>query len=680
MQKEECFPDYSCYLTHERATNLAGFNEAAPFRMNIPPTPSGKCSFLNFGKMRFIAIFLSLTIALGCLQAVAQKPSELAAKAGEAMQQQDYFSAAQYFAEALKKDSSDYRWWYDYAEASRLSNDFVHAERAYKKVSEKDNGKNFPWALFYYGETIKIQGKYKEASKIFEKSFRRFQKKYPPVGVASKRGIEDCTFALAALKNPVEVGISRADSLVNSPGSDLAPLSLKGFLYYSSSGNSTGKNQIRKWKIASREKAFSLRSDTAVHLSSVTQNKSGEYSICSVCKKDDGLLRCKLAECNIKENSIDSLVLLPEDLNIKGKTQTHPALGRIGDTEYLFFASDRDGGLGGMDIWLSRRNIDGTWQKPVNAGPQINTPGNEVSPFLCSPCHLLFFSSDGRTGMGGFDIFRAKMLDAGFSEAENMGVPFNTGYHEVNFTLSDDRKKAWFSSNRPDKKNPDQSCCNDIFSVDFPQTDDQEIITEPADTLFLLGNKITTLVPLSLFFNNDEPDRKTLNTTTNKNYKQTCEEYLKEKDNYLKAYSRGLKEGKKEKAITEMEDFFEDSVRAGIRGLEDFTNIMHDILLRGGKIEIIMKGYCSPLASTDYNINLAKRRTSSLRNYFKEWNGSALLPYMTNGTLNIKEEQIGEIKSTTQVSDNPNDQAKSVYSLSAAKERKIEIIAVSTTR
>jgi hypothetical protein len=93
-----------------------------------------------------------------------------------------------------------------------------------------------------------------------------------------------------------------------------------------------------------------------------------------------------------------------------------------------------------------------------------------------------------------------------------------------------------------------------------------------------------------------------------------------------------------------------------------------------------MKGYCSPLASTDYNINLAKRRIVSLKNYFSEWNQGILATYLNKGLLKITEEEIGELKASALVSDNPNEQAKSVYSLSAALERKIEIIAVGAER
>lgn len=630
--------------------------------------------------MRFLFGFLFLLQTFLFFEARAQKPSQLAEKGSEALKQNDFFSAAQYYEEALKKDSSEVSWWFDYAESCRLSQNYSSAERAYLKVNELDKGKEFPWAMFYLGETKKIQGKYKEASKLFEKSIRRFQKKNPPLKLASERGLDDCKFALEALKNPVEVAIHRAPPIVNTSGSDLAPLSRKGWLYFSSTNPENGKNQLKKWRLDSSENPFFLSSDSSLHISSISLGEDNGYRICSVCQSENSRLRCKLAEFSISGDGIlDSIRYLPEPINLSGSNQTHPSLGKIGDTEFLFFSSDREGGEGGMDIWYSRRKKGGLWEKPIQAGKEINTEKDEISPYLCSPCEIVFFSSDGRTGMGGLDIFRSKMLLSGFSPAENMGAPFNSGYHEVNFSLSDEGKKAWFSSNRPDENKKTETCCNDLFSIEFPGKINEDSLLTVKDSIRILGKKISTLVPLSLYFNNDEPDRKTISPTTAQNYKNTCEEYLKDEANYFKAYSKGLHEERKEKAISEIEDFFEDSVRAGLGALETFTDLMFNILQKGGKIEITMKGYCSPLASSDYNINLAKRRICSLKNYFNEWSKGALLSNMEDGSLILREEQIGELKTASQVSDNPNDQLNSVYSLSAALERRIEIVAVSTS-
>jgi site-specific recombinase XerD len=123
-------------------------------------------------------------------------------------------------------------------------------------------------------------------------------------------------------------------------------------------------------------------------------------------------------------------------------------------------------------------------------------------------------------------------------------------------------------------------------------------------------------------------------------------------------------------------------VEAGMQDLEKFAKLMEEVLARGEKVKITMKGYCSPLASTDYNVNLAKRRISSLRNYFGEYKDGVFKKYISEenpaaATLLLTDVEIGELP-LSNVSDDVKDVKNSVYSPYAARERKIQIIAVSS--
>lgn len=115
--------------------------------------------------------------------------------------------------------------------------------------------------------------------------------------------------------------------------------------------------------------------------------------------------------------------------------------------------------------------------------------------------------------------------------------------------------------------------------------------------------------------------------------------------------------------------------------LEKFALLLEQVLAKNEKVKITMKGYCSPLASTDYNVNLAKRRISSLRNYFNEYKGGMFVKYVDNpdstrGSITYEDVEIGELP-ISRVSDDLKDKKNSVYSPFAARERKIQIIAVS---
>ncbi len=118
------------------------------------------------------------------------------------------------------------------------------------------------------------------------------------------------------------------------------------------------------------------------------------------------------------------------------------------DTRELYFVSDRPGGYGGYDIWVSRF-ADGLWQLPMNAGPNINTKGNETAPYMNMDNKTFYFTSDGWMGMGGTDIFMCKKInDTTYTRATNIGYPINTAYDEKSECATLDGSKLYFASDR----------------------------------------------------------------------------------------------------------------------------------------------------------------------------------------------------------------------------------------
>lgn len=119
------------------------------------------------------------------------------------------------------------------------------------------------------------------------------------------------------------------------------------------------------------------------------------------------------------------------------------------DGQLMIFSSTRKGGLGGADLWMSRRRPDGTWENPVNMGPVINSPENDLMPFLHTDGRTLYFSSKGHKGLGGYDIFYSR-LDANnqWSPPVNIGSPINTEGDELGFFVSLDGTRAFFTSDK----------------------------------------------------------------------------------------------------------------------------------------------------------------------------------------------------------------------------------------
>ncbi|MCQ2284958.1 MAG: OmpA family protein [Bacteroidales bacterium] len=144
---------------------------------------------------------------------------------------------------------------------------------------------------------------------------------------------------------------------------------------------------------------------------------------------------------------------LGPNINRKDSWESQPSLSS--DGKLLFFASDRPGSIGGSDIWFSERNSDGTWRKPVNLGPTINTAYDERSPFLHTDSKTLYFSSQsspsasGHDGIGGQDIFYSKLNERGnWSKPVNLGYPINSDGDDVNFFVSLDGKTGYFCSRK----------------------------------------------------------------------------------------------------------------------------------------------------------------------------------------------------------------------------------------
>lgn len=134
------------------------------------------------------------------------------------------------------------------------------------------------------------------------------------------------------------------------------------------------------------------------------------------------------------------------------------------DGKTIYFASNRPGGFGGMDIYVIKMNDKGEWGDAVNLGSEVNTKYNEDAPFIHPDQWTLFFTSDGHNTMGGRDIFVTRLFNDKWTKPENMGYPINTTADDNYFTLTADGRKGYFSSNRKGG-----SGGQDIYTIDMPE-------------------------------------------------------------------------------------------------------------------------------------------------------------------------------------------------------------------
>lgn len=148
------------------------------------------------------------------------------------------------------------------------------------------------------------------------------------------------------------------------------------------------------------------------------------------------------------------------------------------DGSMLFFSSNRRGGYGGNDIWYSHRLEDGSWAEVQNLGSLINTPQDEVSPFIYFNNELLFFASDGHMGFGGKDLFMSKLGQEGFSEPENLGYPINDHQDQLALFITAQQDFGYYTENTYDEGKVDSSL---LYRFNFPKEidlGDKLVVTE----------------------------------------------------------------------------------------------------------------------------------------------------------------------------------------------------------
>lgn len=161
--------------------------------------------------------------------------------------------------------------------------------------------------------------------------------------------------------------------------------------------------------------------------------------------KNVKLYQSRLYEGRVSKNIWFSASLLdiPET---EGYSVAHPCLSL--DGKMLFFTSNMTGGYGGTDIYLSLKNDDGTWSAPQNLGNQVNSEADEITPYYHTEDGNLYFASNREGGMGGFDIYEARKEGAFFEKVKDLGAPINSEDDDISFIINDSKRLGYFASNR----------------------------------------------------------------------------------------------------------------------------------------------------------------------------------------------------------------------------------------
>lgn len=279
------------------------------------------------------------------------------------------------------------------------------------------------------------------------------------------------------------------------------------FMYSERENGEFGPGQSLPWPFNQTEhESGSLTAD----------NNTLFLMICKFTKDQRRYYNCDICISKREGEYWGELQNLGPGVNQDSTWEAQPSISS--DGKELYFTSDRQGGLGGYDIWKSTMQEDGTWGKAVNMGPSVNTEGDEMSPYIHSDSQTLYFASGSRTdengdvhsghmGMGGYDIFFIKVgKEQQWKKPKNIGYPINTIDDEIAFFVSTDGKLAYFASNKIDgnggwdiysfelyeEARPEKV----LFVKGYVQDEDDQPIREATVELKNVTTKAVTTVPV----------------------------------------------------------------------------------------------------------------------------------------------------------------------------------------
>jgi tetratricopeptide (TPR) repeat protein len=315
-------------------------------------------------------------------------------------------------------------------------------------------------ALFYLATAYRINYKFDKAKEAFTKYAATLLPDDHENQDFVKHEIEVCSTAKDLIAHPVSFTEENIGELFNDEKSNFNPV-------ISADGKSFAYMVALKFYDAIMYSRLANGKWTAPLNITPELQSDGDFYIS--CLSADGkqlfLSRDDNYNSDIYSSSLtggvwSKTVKLNKNINTK-YWESHGFLSE--DGEELIFASDRPGGFGGLDLYLSRK-VNGDWGPVVNLGPEINTPFNEDRPFLINKGKTLFFSSQGHENIGGYDLFRSDMQPNGlWNKPQNLGYPLNTPDDNVFFMPIGDGKSGYYS----DIKESTGYGKEDIYKITF---------------------------------------------------------------------------------------------------------------------------------------------------------------------------------------------------------------------
>jgi len=414
----------------------------------------------------------------------------------------DYYKAIPMYEQLLKSYPGNYQIYEKLADSYFRINDSENAERCYARLVDTTAVKSE--YLLRYAQELARNGKYSLSKQWYSK----FVEARPDDsrGPAFSRAYENIRPFFADSASYV---IRKMP--FNSEQSDFSPMYYKDGLVFASARHEFSIIHIwYNWTSSSYLDLFFAKPDdiraNPIDKGINTKYHEGSMTFCPTQdtiiftrsnfyrmrfgRSNEGINKLKLYQARYDATQKDWVDVKPLSINNNEYSVGHPALSNNGQD--LYFASDMPGGFGGTDIYVSHwetvTNGEKIWGKPINLGSEINSPGNELFPYIDDEDNL-WFASNGLPGLGGLDVFVAHKSKEGFAKPVNPGFPVNTRFDDFGYITRNGGKDGYISSDRYNAVGND-----DIFSVKLNKLTLNGLVCDSTNQKVLLENATVILL------------------------------------------------------------------------------------------------------------------------------------------------------------------------------------------
>ncbi|CAG4995484.1 Peptidoglycan-associated lipoprotein [Dyadobacter sp. CECT 9275] len=400
---------------------------------------------------QFASLILLFWLSICSLQGQdlpsSRKARDLYEKAQKAWQARQLHEAASLYEKVLETDPGHYESNLRMAQISELQRNADLSKKYFQRLivirpADPQSAAGYQWL----GRAHFQAERYDSAQYYFEKALPLFPPK-SSLNRLTEKLIASCKFAKEAVKTPLDIKKYSLGDTVNFLSSQYFPVLTADneTLIFTGLTSERDENiyithRIEKhWDVPEQ---ISKTINSANNEGTCSISADGRTLVFTACNREDGYGSCDLYITRKEGNDWSTPVNMGGVINSRD-WESQPSLSA--DGQVLYFASDRRGGYGKKDIWVARVNATGEWDEPKNAGMAINSPEEEVAPFIHANNRTLFFSSNGFPGMGGFDLFISRLSDTTWAAPVNIGYPINTVTDQVGMFIASDGIRAYYT-------------------------------------------------------------------------------------------------------------------------------------------------------------------------------------------------------------------------------------------